>query len=205
MPKALTRDELQAQTRELVLGAAERVFLEKGYHATSVAKIAEEAGRTQGSIYGNFASKEALCQEILRAFYTRWLMDVGTAMFVADGVPAKLNGLEAKWRALSEQREWIGLTAEYVMAARHLPEQAHVVRETVTALSAGVADVFLAQLQDEGIAVDDTTVNGAVTALVATGMGLAINQSLGTIGVDQSTTAFMETITLWRDRLAGSA
>lgn len=54
MRKALTREELQAQTRDLVLSAAERVFLQRGFHATTVAQIAAEAGRTQGSIYSNF-------------------------------------------------------------------------------------------------------------------------------------------------------
>ncbi|YCU60499.1 TetR family transcriptional regulator [Mycobacteroides abscessus] len=42
--KVLTRAESQAQTRQELLDAAEPLFLEKGYHATSIAAIAEAAG-----------------------------------------------------------------------------------------------------------------------------------------------------------------
>ena len=64
--KVLTRAESQAQTRQDLLDSAEQMFYAKGYHATSIAAIAAEAGRTIGAVYSNFDSKEALCLEVLR-------------------------------------------------------------------------------------------------------------------------------------------
>lgn len=201
MPKALTREELQARTRELVLDAAERVFLAKGYHATSVAQIAAEAGRTQGSIYGNFASKEALCLQVLRTFYEGLLADIATTLLVTEGMSGKVQAFEAKWRAFSTQADWIGLTAEYVLAVRHVPEQAQRVRETVAALQAGVKAVLVTQLESEGVRDRGALVDDAVAALLATGVGLAISQALGTIDVDQSSAVVVDTVSMWRDRI----
>lgn len=59
--KVLTRAESQAQTRQELLDAAEQQFYANGYHATSLAAIAAEAGRTIGAVYSNFEGKEALC------------------------------------------------------------------------------------------------------------------------------------------------
>lgn len=55
-----TRAERQAQTRGELIAAAERLFTRDGFHATSVADVAAEAGYTTGAVYSNFASKEDL-------------------------------------------------------------------------------------------------------------------------------------------------
>jgi AcrR family transcriptional regulator len=55
-----TRAERQARTREELIEAAERLFTGEGFHATSVADVAAEAGYTTGAVYSNFASKEDL-------------------------------------------------------------------------------------------------------------------------------------------------
>jgi AcrR family transcriptional regulator len=207
MPRALTREELQAQTRELVLTAAETVFLQRGFHATTVAQIAAEAGRTQGSIYSNFESKDALCQQLLRIHYEGWLTQVALAVMASEGTSAKLEVVEAKWRVLSGETDWIGLTTEYLLAARHSPEQSELIRETVSGLQDGVKAVLLGQLQSEGVDVDvdeGALLDDAVAAIIATGMGLVVNHTMGLVGLDQSTSVFMQTLETWRDRLSSS-
>ncbi|TDZ87101.1 HTH-type transcriptional repressor BepR [Mycobacteroides salmoniphilum] len=203
MPRALTREELQAQTREIVLAAAEKVFLQKGFHATTVAQIAAEAGRTQGSIYSNFESKDALCQQLLRIHYEGWLTQVALAVMTAESAADKLAILETKWRVLSGETDWAALTAEYLLAARHNPEQAEQIRETIGNLQSGVKGVLVGQLEIEGIAAErHPLVDDAVAELVAVGMGLVVNQTLGLIEAGQSTRLLMQTIETWRDRLS---
>ncbi len=205
MPRALTREELQAQTREIVLAAAEKVFLQKGFHATTVAQIAAEAGRTQGSIYSNFESKDALCQQLLRIHYEGWLTQVALAMMAKESAADKLAIVETKWRVLSGETDWIGLTAEYLLAVRHDPEQAQLIRENVAGLQAGVKAVFAGQLEAEGVAaLDHPILDDAVAAIVATGMGLVVNHTLGLVEPDQSTSVFMQTLETWRDRLSAA-
>jgi AcrR family transcriptional regulator len=60
MRTATTRVERQAQTAGELIDAAERLFTRHGFHATSVADVAAEAGYTTGAVYSNFASKEDL-------------------------------------------------------------------------------------------------------------------------------------------------
>ncbi|MEE1793282.1 TetR/AcrR family transcriptional regulator [Streptomyces sp. BE308] len=53
--------------RELLATAAE-VFAAQGYNATTVRKIADEAGMLAGSLYYHFDSKESMVDEILSTF-----------------------------------------------------------------------------------------------------------------------------------------
>jgi AcrR family transcriptional regulator len=60
MPPLLTRAERQQRTREELVDAAELLFSEQGFHATSIDAVAAEAGFTKGAVYSNFESKEDL-------------------------------------------------------------------------------------------------------------------------------------------------
>jgi AcrR family transcriptional regulator len=55
-----------AATRERLLGAAEEVFSELGYHEASIVKITEAAGVAQGTFYLYFASKQEIFEELVR-------------------------------------------------------------------------------------------------------------------------------------------
>jgi AcrR family transcriptional regulator len=63
--KRKTQAERREATREQVLAAAARVFAARGFHATSLDAIAEEAGFSRGAVYYNFADKEELFLELL--------------------------------------------------------------------------------------------------------------------------------------------
>jgi TetR/AcrR family transcriptional repressor of nem operon len=58
--------EMTGLNRGALLGAASRLFREKGIDGVGVAEIAKEAGLTHGALYKHFPSKEALAAE---AFY----------------------------------------------------------------------------------------------------------------------------------------
>lgn len=55
-----SRTDSQARTRQLVMDAAERLFLAHGFAATSLEDIAREAGFSKGAVYSNFAGKTDL-------------------------------------------------------------------------------------------------------------------------------------------------
>jgi AcrR family transcriptional regulator len=63
--KRKTQAERREETRMAVLAAAARVFARRGFHATSLDAIAEEAGFSRGAVYYNFADKEELFLELL--------------------------------------------------------------------------------------------------------------------------------------------
>jgi AcrR family transcriptional regulator len=50
----------RARTRARLSEAAEAVFAERGFHATTLDAVAAHAGMTKGAVYGNFRDKEDL-------------------------------------------------------------------------------------------------------------------------------------------------
>jgi AcrR family transcriptional regulator len=56
----MTRAEQRQRTREGILAAADRLFVDQGFHATSLDQIAQAAGYTKGAVYSNFDAKEDL-------------------------------------------------------------------------------------------------------------------------------------------------
>jgi AcrR family transcriptional regulator len=60
-----TRAEKQAETRRLLLDAAEEVFRERGFAGATVEEITGRAGFSRGAFYSNFESREQLFIELL--------------------------------------------------------------------------------------------------------------------------------------------
>lgn len=61
-----TNAQAQEEKRRLLLDAAVRVFARKGYHASRVGDIAEEAGVAYGLLYHYFGSKEEVLRTVFR-------------------------------------------------------------------------------------------------------------------------------------------
>jgi AcrR family transcriptional regulator len=76
MRARLSRAEQQKRTRESVTGAAEGLFVEQGFHATSVDQVAKQAGYTKGAVYSNFASKEDLFFAVYERRVERAVADI---------------------------------------------------------------------------------------------------------------------------------
>ncbi|HEY7207061.1 MAG TPA: TetR/AcrR family transcriptional regulator [Gaiellaceae bacterium] len=60
------RGARQEEKRRLILSAAVRVFARKGFHASRVGDIAEEAGVAHGLLYHYFSSKDELLETVFR-------------------------------------------------------------------------------------------------------------------------------------------
>jgi AcrR family transcriptional regulator len=60
------RREQAEHTRQRVLAAAARLFVEHGYDATSITAIAEEAGVSPETVYGRFRNKRTLIGELMQ-------------------------------------------------------------------------------------------------------------------------------------------
>jgi AcrR family transcriptional regulator len=60
---------LASERREHLVRLAAELFAKKGYQATTVRNIADEAGILSGSLYHHFDSKESIVDEILSSFF----------------------------------------------------------------------------------------------------------------------------------------
>jgi AcrR family transcriptional regulator len=70
-PRKSPRQKRSAQTRERIVHAAARVFVEHGYAAGTTNRIAEAAGLSIGSLYQYFPNKDAILLELVRAHVDR--------------------------------------------------------------------------------------------------------------------------------------
>ncbi len=65
-PRKTPRQKRSAATRDRILDAAARVFVEHGYAAGTTNRIAEEAGLSIGSLYQYFPNKDAILLQLAR-------------------------------------------------------------------------------------------------------------------------------------------
>ena len=72
MVTRLRRFEQVGRNREIVLAAARRVFLRRGYAGASLEAIAEEAGFSKGVVYSQFGSKPDLFFALLDRRIDEW-------------------------------------------------------------------------------------------------------------------------------------
>ena len=97
-------------TRLAIEDAAISLFLEQGYHATSMRQIADQAGLALGGIYNHFASKDEIFQGIIidKHPYKKIL----PAILAADGETVAeffKNAASIVITELSKQPEFINL------------------------------------------------------------------------------------------------
>ena len=85
----MSRNKYPEQTVERILDAARRLFLEKGYEATTIQDIVDElGGLTKGAVYHHFKSKA----DIMNALGDRLFLE--RYPFLAVAGRKDLNGLE---------------------------------------------------------------------------------------------------------------
>jgi len=56
------------RTRSEILEAANRLFIDRGYHGTSMRQIAQQAGISLGAIYNHFSAKEDIFNAVFMEF-----------------------------------------------------------------------------------------------------------------------------------------
>lgn len=86
--------------RQKIFRAAQKLFVEKGYHSTSIPDIVREAGVSTGAIYHHYSSKEELARELhetaVAEFLTRYEGEVRSQKSTYDKIRA-YTGLMFRW------------------------------------------------------------------------------------------------------------
>lgn len=113
MAKRLNRVQQVERNRALLLDAARRVFLTKGYNAATLEAIADEAGFSKGAIYSQFDSKADLFLALLdRRITERAAENERAAAGLAGraGIAALLRSAE---RDAAAEPGWAALLVEF--------------------------------------------------------------------------------------------
>lgn len=125
------RREAQANaTRDAILDAAHRLFLAKGYAATSIRAVAEAAEVSDQTVYNIFGDKPSL------------LVAVGMRVVAGQAGPSPRRDFEAELRAAEGPRERIAIAAAW---SRTLWEQGMLQFESML-LDAAATDPRAAEI-----------------------------------------------------------
>jgi AcrR family transcriptional regulator len=173
----LTRAESQARTREQLLATAKALFLRDGYSATSLEKVADEAGYSKGAVYSNFRNKDELCLAVLDRIHEEQVGLIAGALDGADGVEGLITAFESWAERSIGDEAWTALEVEFATNARRDPEvrrelaiRDKAIRDTISALLTGYSEQFGITLP---MSADD-----AATALLSLGIGLGVQRAI---------------------------
>jgi AcrR family transcriptional regulator len=148
MATRLKRHEQTERNRSLVLDAARRVFLERGYHGASLEQIAEAAGFSKGVVYSQFRGKGDLFLALLERRIAERAAENARVVEELSGSDA-LAGLIAHLHGVArEQAGWSLLVIEFRVHAARDPElnghYAALHRRTIDALATVIETAFAA-------------------------------------------------------------
>lgn len=112
MKQRMTRQQSKDETRERLLEAARKLFLQKGLAGATIEEITSEAGYTRGAFYSNFEGKESVLLELLLR-NTRQ-MTIGAAQIASSGTTSMemRTALLKYYRTLFYQNDAFILWAE---------------------------------------------------------------------------------------------
>jgi AcrR family transcriptional regulator len=164
-PVRLTRAQQQAQTRERLLAAAERVLARHGYGGASIDLITAEAGYSKGAIYSNFESKEAVFLELLRVYMERDMAELERIVGLA---PQQLSAALNAWlETMHCDSDCPLLVTELQLHARRNPafaERYYALQDQQTRALARILERFF-EAQSVPLPMDPRDLAGCMTAL----------------------------------------
>jgi HlyD family secretion protein len=166
--------ERQQARREHILAAAERCFIEKGFHPATMADICREAGVSPGALYIYFVSKEDLIAGLCQREKDRFTSELSRITGTLD-VLAALHSLAEQY-CCNEPIDKVRLHMEIAAEAgrnetigRTLREMDRIVCESLSAL--------LEREQERGRIAPELPVEVIVRAMGALGDGLFLKRA----------------------------
>jgi len=122
MSPRLSRAEQNERNRALLLAAARRVFLERGYYAATLDQIADEAGFSKGAVYSRFASKADMFLALLEDRITERAAQNADLVREVAGTGNFVALLDQAERAERGAPGWRLLVTEFRVHAARDPE-----------------------------------------------------------------------------------
>jgi AcrR family transcriptional regulator len=175
--RSTTRAARQAQTRERLVEVARELFLDEGYNATSLDKVALAAGFSKGAVYSNFSGKEELCMAVLDTIHEEQIEGVVAAFTVDADLDGRIDAFAAWVREKLGHPRWTALEVEFAAVARQSPWVATELVKRHRMLVAASAELIERVTADAGVVLG-IEARKAATALLSLGIGLGAMRSL---------------------------
>jgi AcrR family transcriptional regulator len=171
---ATRRADSQARTRQLVLDAAERLFVANGFGATSLEDIAREAGFSKGAVYSNFAGKTDLFFAIVEQQFEQLAAQLKGAVEAEDDALSRLAAVGTWYEDfLRVESGWARSFPEVAALAAQDDEARQRFGGLLQSIESSIADLTAQQQESLGVrfGLPPDQVAALVVALV---MGLTV-------------------------------
>ncbi len=172
----LTRKESHALTRGRLVETAKALFLADGYNATSLEKVAAEAGFSKGAVYSNFATKHELGLAVLDVVHAERAETLVRAVSGADSVEGRVTAFATWAEENIGDVGWTALEVEFATSTRHVTGVSRELarrRREITALVAALIEQQAAELGYElPLPAEDAAVQ-----ILALGIGLGVQRA----------------------------
>ena len=169
-PKAEARTQAQ---RERILAAAQACFVKSGFHAASMATIAETAGMSPGLIYRYFDNKNAIILAIIERQLEDARDDIACLRSDTDFV-SLFSDLFDKWRGGDPEMMNPALMLEMTAEASRDPQIGKALAEADAATGSEVKAWLMQRAQSAGCKAPAQDVNARAFALRCLISGLAV-------------------------------
>ncbi|MEW5816884.1 MAG: TetR/AcrR family transcriptional regulator [Spirochaetota bacterium] len=111
-----TRRTLQSeQTRERIIATATRLFIRKGFYATSIADLARSVKVTKGALYHHFENKDAIFFAVIETIRKTWKDGVARGVLKSKDALTRLAVLLDNHARLMAQNETFCLVLNSLM------------------------------------------------------------------------------------------
>ncbi len=173
----LTRSESQALTRQRLVETARTMFLRDGYAATSLEKVAEEAGFSKGAVYSNFGGKDDLCLAVLDTIHEEVAEAVLGSLSGTDSLEEALDTFDRWADARIGDPDWSALEAEFAARSRRDPHLKQALQARNDRIRGLIAEALRTTCEEHGLRIP-LSYDGAANALYSLGVGLGLQRSL---------------------------
>lgn len=174
--KKLTREEKTRQTYEALMTSAAEVVGERGYAATSIAKVTENAGVSQGTFYNYFEDRQTLFDTLLPYVGDKMLHEISVE------VSREARGLDREIQRFRAYCHFLGRNPGFyriLYEAEIFAPRAHADHMSMTSLGLRRSLVRSIQVGDmQDIAPDE--LDAIVFALLGARAYIAMNFGKGT-------------------------
>jgi AcrR family transcriptional regulator len=121
-PKVNKHELRTSETRELLLHAAETIFVRDGYEGAELGEIAALAGRTKGAIYAHFKSKEDIFLALVKRNSQRYRVQMEEFLAKSTSVEGNLAAFRQLTLNLAKDEAFALLLLEFKLFTIRHPE-----------------------------------------------------------------------------------
>ena len=161
----------------MLVETARAMFLRDGYAATSLEKVAEEAGFSKGAVYSNFDGKDDLCLAVLETIHHEVAEAVLGSLRGAATVEQALGAFDQWADARLGDPDWSALEAEFAARSRRDPRLRAALGERNVRIRAIIAEALRTTCDEHGLTLSMEAEDAAI-ALFSLGIGLGLQRAI---------------------------